>query len=91
MIGLTAKQADVLHYVAGYLEAHDGISPTYQSICDALGIGSKNTVDRHLNQLEASGLLTRMKRREQAIEIIWPVAIPRTPEGAPLYFVRIAR
>jgi SOS-response transcriptional repressor LexA len=84
-----ATAADVLHYIAGYLEAHDGISPSYQDICDDLGIHSKSWVDHHLIRLQDYGLLHRLKRRRRAIEVLRPVAIPRAPNGQPLYFVRM--
>lgn len=84
-----ATANDVLIYVAGYLEANGGISLSYQNICDALGIHSKSRVDHHLDQLETYGFLHRLKRRRRAIETLWPVTIPRAPDGAPLYFVAV--
>lgn len=86
-----ATADDVLLYVAGYLEARDGISPSYPDICDALGISSKSVLDRRLSEIEASGRLFRMKNRRRAMKVAEPVAIPRTPTGEPLYFVRIAQ
>ena len=80
---------DVLRYVAGYLDARDGVSPSYQDICDALGVSSKSQVDARLNEIEASGRLLRMKGRRRAITLTKPVTIPRTPEGTPLYFVKV--
>lgn len=84
-----ATADDVLRYVAGYLEARDGVSPSYADICDALGIASKSNIDRRLDEIEASGRLFRVKRRKRAMAITEPVAIPRAPDGAPLYFVRL--
>lgn len=84
-----ATADDVLRYVAGYLEARDGISPSYADICDALGISSKANLDRRLDEIEASGRLLRMRRRRRAMALPEPVSIPRAPDGAPLYFVRI--
>lgn len=87
---LPATADDILRYVAGFLEARDGISPSYADICDALGITSKSQLNRRLQAIEASGRLFRMKRRKRAMEIPQLVALPRSPEGEPLYFVRIA-
>lgn len=84
-----ATADDVLRYIAGYLEARDGVSPSYADICDALGVSSKSLVDRRLADIEASGRLFRMKRHRRAMALTEPVAIPRAPDGAPLYFVRI--
>lgn len=85
----TATADDVLRYVAGYLEARDGVSPSYKDICDALGVSSNSVIDRSMSEIEAAGKLLRRKRRKRAVEIIKPVTIPRTPTGEPLYFVRI--
>lgn len=85
----TATADDVLRYVAGYIEARDGVSPSYQDICDALGVHSKSCIDKRLAEIEAAGRLLRRKRRKRAVEIIEPVTIPRAPDGEPLYFVRI--
>ena len=84
-----ATADDVLRYVAGYLEARDGVSPSYQDICDALGVSSKSRVDARLAEIEASGRLLRLKRRRRAMALTKPIDIPRAPDGAPLYFVRI--
>lgn len=80
---------DVLRYVAGYLEARDGISPSYQEISDTLGFGSKRTVSLNIDALERAGRLRRLRRTYRAITLTAPVAIPRTPEGQPLYFVAV--
>lgn len=84
-----ATADDVLRYVAGYLEAHDGISPSYQNIGDALGINSKSNINRKVDALEEAGSLRRLRGKCRAMEILQPVAIPRTPDGQPLYFVRM--
>lgn len=84
-----ATPDDVLRYVAGYLEARDGVSPSYADICEALGVSSKSQVDARLAEIEASGRLVRVKRRHRAMALAEPVTIPRAPDGAPLYFVRI--
>ncbi len=84
-----ATADDVLRYVAGYLEAHGGVSPSYQDICDALGFYSKCQVNHRMREIEASGRLLRMERRYRAMALTEPVEIPRAPDGAPLYFVRI--
>lgn len=84
-----ATADDVLCYVAGYLEAHDGIGPSYQNICDALGIHSKSNVNRKMDELGARGLIARRFHRARCLEVLQPVAVPRTPQGEPLYFLRM--
>lgn len=83
-----ATADDVLRYVAGYLEAHDGISPSYQNICDALGIGSKSQVSRLMDEIGARGLIVRRWQRARCLQLLQPVDVPRGPSGEPLYFVR---
>lgn len=84
-----ATPDDVLRYIAGYLEAHGGVSPSYQNVCDALGIGSKHTVSRVIHRLQDLGLVRHLRRRAFSLDVLAPVAVPRCPRGAPLYFVRV--
>jgi SOS-response transcriptional repressor LexA len=86
-VSLTSRQHDALRFVAGYLEAHEGVSPTHDQIRRALGLGSKSSVVRLLDALEERGHLRRARYRQQSIEVLADVTIPRTPEGAPLFFV----
>ena len=48
---------DVLNFVKGYKQANGGLSPSYDEIADALGLG-KTTIRYHLDNLESKGLLT---------------------------------
>lgn len=84
-----ATPDDVLRYVAGYLEAHDGISPSFRDIAAGLGIYSLGKVSDSLAHLAELGLINRLPDRARAIAVLHPPAIPRTPTGEPLYFVRI--
>lgn len=86
---LLPRQADALRYVAGYIEAHDGVAPTLGEIARALGIFGNGGVFRLLTGLEQRGAIRRLRRRVRAIEVLAPVAIPRAPDGAPLQFIRI--
>jgi SOS-response transcriptional repressor LexA len=80
-------QLDLLRFVAGWQERHAGISPTLGQICGALGYRSKSTAFRMLQGLEARGLVRRLRGRHQFIEVLVEVELPRSPEGAPLYFI----
>lgn len=80
-------QNDLLRFVAGWQERHGGISPTLGQICGALGYRSKTTAFRMLQGLEARGLVRRLRGRHQFIEVLVEVDLPRSPEGAPLYFI----
>lgn len=84
-------QNDLLRFVAGWQERHGGISPTLGQICGALGYRSKTTAFRMLQGLEARGLVRLLRGRHQFIEVLVEVDIPRSAEGAPLYFVPLDR
>ncbi len=86
MISLTPRQQDLLRFVIGFQEAK-GFSPSFKEI--AIGIGLKSTaqVSRQLDALEERGAIRRLIDRARAIEVLEPIAIPRSPNGAPLYLV----
>lgn len=85
----TERVDQVLRYIAGYLEAHDGIGPSFQNISDALRIRSKSHVWRIVDELERAGLIARLGNRARSLRVLTDIAIPRAPDGAPLYFVRV--
>lgn len=84
-----ATADDVLRYVAGYLEARDGVAPRYLEIGAALGIHSKHKTHDLIYRLQDQGKLRHLPRRHHALAITAPVTIPRAPDGQPLYFVRL--
>lgn len=88
MISLTPRQQDVLRFIIGFQEARDGVSPTFNEIGSAIGLSSRASVARHLDELERRGALRRLASRPRAIEVLQPLPIPRGPDGEPLYFVR---
>ena len=90
MIGLTARQQAVLRFVAGHIEAK-GFAPSYREIRLALAIPSTHQIHNDLVVLQSAGRIERIPNRERAFRAIGAVAIPRTPEGAPLYFVKVAQ
>lgn len=53
---LTLKEKNVLQFLESYL-LENGISPTYQEICDHFGFASYNSVQRYLKQLEAKNYI----------------------------------
>ena len=88
MIGLTAKQAEALRFIAGYIEAK-GCAPTYEEIAAAIGVRAKSGVFRLTEGLRQRGAVTWHPNRARSIEVLRPVTIPRAPNGAPLYFVEV--
>lgn len=88
MIGLTPRQQDALRFIAGYVEAHCQ-APTVTEVIAGLGLASTSGAHRLLTGLVERGAVDRVPCRPRAIEVLAPVALPRTPTGQPLYFVRI--
>jgi SOS-response transcriptional repressor LexA len=89
MVTLTAKQAALLRYIAGYQAAH-GYSPSYREMCDGVGIRSNQRIFEMVDALEERGAISRLPRKARAITINIPVPLPRAPDGAPLRVVNAA-
>lgn len=59
-------------------------------------MASTNSSQRLVERLEERGVISRRRSKfvcgspHRAIELLVPVAIPRAPDGAPLYFTRAA-
>lgn len=85
----SARQMDALRFIRGYQLAHGGVSPTLTTIMAGIGCPSKGCLHRFLVLLERAGLLRRAKHRQQWIEVLTDIPVPRAPDGAPLYFVRV--
>ncbi|MFZ0390744.1 MAG: transcriptional repressor LexA [Calditrichia bacterium] len=77
MKGLTARQQQVLQFIADYMGRH-GYAPSYQEIADAFSIASKQGVVRHLTALERKGYITRSGMLARSIRIIHPEYSPET-------------
>ncbi len=87
MIGLTPRQQDLLRFVIGF-QAAKGFSPSFKEIAKGIGLKGCAQVSRQLDALEERGAIRRLIDRARAIEVLEPIAIPRSPDGAPLYFVK---
>lgn len=81
------RQVQLLRWIAGYAEAHNGLMPTLREMAPAIGLQGRSGALRVLRQLEARGLLRRHPRRDRAIELLFVPTVPRAPDGAPLQFV----
>lgn len=74
---LTKKQRDLLVFINDYLAAHDGASPSFEEMKEALDLRSKSGIHRLLEALEERGFLSRMHNKARAIEIMkMPGQIP---------------
>lgn len=60
MTARSKRQREVLNFVNEFIEIK-GYSPSYQEIADGLGLSSKGSVARHIETLEAQGLLQRVR------------------------------
>jgi repressor LexA len=85
----TPRQAELLRYIAGYQEAH-GYSPSFREMAVVIGVNSLNKFQAIIDGLVWRGWLRRLPNRARAIELLTPVTIPRAPDGAPLYHIRVA-
>lgn len=88
-ISPTSRQADALRFITGYQIAHGGISPSLADVRRALGLASKSTICQLLDALEERGIIRRLPGLARAIDVLHPLPVPRAPDGAPLYAVRI--
>ena len=84
------REQAALRFITGYQAAHDGISPSFEQLREALGLSSKSHVMPLLDRLEARLRIQRLRGRFRAIRVLAPIAIPRAPDGAPLYAVPLA-
>jgi repressor LexA len=55
---LTKKQEQILELIADSVDRY-GYPPTYQQLCDILGISSKNGIKKHIDALVAKGFLEK--------------------------------
>lgn len=83
MIGLTRHQHDLLGYLKRYISESGGIAPSYDEMCEAVGLASKSGVSRIIHALEERGLIRRLPGRARAIEILAPdIALSKVPTDA---------
>ena len=88
MVALTAKQAALLRFIAGYQAAH-GYSPSYREMCEGMAIRSNQRIFEMVDALEERGAISRLPRKARSITLLVPVPLPRAPDGAPLRAVPI--
>lgn len=89
-IAPTQRQLALLRFIAGYLQAHDGVSPSIAECAGGVGLASKSGAIELLKGLEDRGLIRRLPGRHRAIELLIHVPTPQTPDGAPLFSVQIS-
>lgn len=88
MAGLTPRQADALRFISGFIEAN-GYSPTRREIMAGIGNAGPASVQRLTEALEERGAIRTLRYRDRSIEVLRSIAMPRAPDGTPLYAVPI--
>ena len=86
---LTPRQADALRFIAGFQLANSGVSPSLAEIKEGLGIKGCSNTEGLLKGLEERGWIRRMPGNARAIEVLHPLPVPRSPDGAPLHSIRL--
>lgn len=83
-----ARQMQLLRFIRGYQMAK-GYSPSFREMAIGLGISprAKQTITTQLDELESRGLARRLYNRTRAVELLAKPAVPRAPDGAPLFVV----
>lgn len=76
-------------YIAGHIDTL-GYAPRLSDIARAVGF-SKSAVFLCLRRLESRGVIRRVARLAQAIEVLAVPALPRAPDGAALHFISVDR
>lgn len=66
---ITSKQLLVLDFIKRFI-ASKGYSPTVREIAEGLYLKSPSTVQEHLKNLVAAGLITIDKRKSRTIELL---------------------
>jgi hypothetical protein len=75
----TQRQAEVLKYVKDFM-ASNGYTPSYRTICKAIGVASKATVAKHISALRRQGFI----EEDFTISTVEPQSVIRLVKQPPL-------
>lgn len=67
--GLTARQADLLRYIAQYIKDTGGISPSYDEMRIHLGEASKSGASRIVHELHDRGYVRFLPSQPRSITL----------------------
>ena len=84
MMGLTARQAELLGFIQ-FMIAEHGVAPSFAQMAEAIGGVSKSVVFLHLTGLEQRGRIRRNYGEERGISVV-----ARMSDGTPLQFIPYA-
>lgn len=68
--GLTPRQRQLLDFIARYIRAHNGVSPSYDEMSKAIGGRSKSQILWLVRQLEARGYLRSTPNIARSIALV---------------------
>jgi SOS-response transcriptional repressor LexA len=85
---MTGRHIAILRFIRGYVETN-GLYPSLREIGAGIGSKSLGNIQQWLTDLVREGHMRRLPAKERAIELQVDITIPRAPDGAPLYAVRI--
>ena len=66
---LTKKQKEIFGHIASFI-SQNGYAPSIMEIGEKFGLSSPATIHKHLTNLEAKGLIRRLKNMSRAIELV---------------------
>lgn len=80
MIGVTPKQKEVLNFVRAYIVGHDGVSPSFREIADAVRVHSKSGISRLVRGLEERGHLRTVPNRRRSLQLVEQISLRALPD-----------
>jgi repressor LexA len=81
-MAITRRQREVYDFLLNFTE-EKGYSPSFEEICEGLGLSSLATVHKHLTNLEQKGLIKRDYNRSRSIDVIKMKGRARMPPTPP--------
>lgn len=69
MLGLTARQKELVDFIAAYTRRTGGVAPSYAEMMQALGVRSKNRIHDLLKKCEERGAVTRLPARARSVAL----------------------
>src|ERR1051326_4621692 len=70
-MAVTKKQRQMYDFIGKFTKEH-GYCPSYDEICQGLGLSSLATVHKHIGNLEKKGLLRRDANRSRSLDLLEP-------------------
>lgn len=82
-MAMTARQRELLDFIVRFSWDHGGVAPSYQEMCDFMGLASKSGIHRLILALEERGHIRRLPNRARAIVVCDALLISRRsdPQG----------